>query len=242
MLGEIGMITDAFAAGFGATAAVALIGGAVLLRWQRNRLQFNLMQTAIERGVPPLQGAPPLWLVSLRQGVMILVLGIGLTVIGAVSHHTANEVAMPAFSATTQPGMFGGAMGFRPQRPMDNAGPDGPEDGPPDGPPGYGRGPAFRPGQNGPPGRFGGGPGGGPGGALGGPQGGFQIGGPPEGQGGPPRGGGNPAMERWHRAQDQKAVATVAMGSGFILALLGLVRVLFAYTERRYAGDAKGVA
>jgi hypothetical protein len=32
------------------------------------------------------------------------------------------------------------------------------------------------------------------------------------------------------------------MASGFVLALLGFVRVIFALAERRYSGDAKSVA
>jgi hypothetical protein len=215
-------VTDAFAGGFGAAAAIVMIGGAVLLRWQRNRLQFNLMQTAIERGVTPMQGAPPLWLLSLRQGVMILALGAGLLLAGWFVYQSAAAVAMPAVStSSTQPAMMGGPGGFRPPPPQmgDDGPPDqfGPPDGPRDGPRGM-NGPGNR--RFGPPGR-------GPGGNDG------QL--PP-----PPRG--NPAIEYWHRAQDQKAVATVAMGSGLVLALLGIVRVLFAFAERRYAGDAKGIA
>src|SRR3954454_8169355 len=107
-------VPDAVAGGFGATAAIVLIGGGVLLRWQRNRLQFNLMQTAIERGVPPMPGAPPLWLLSLRQGVTIVVLGAGLMLTGWLAYQNAVGVPMPAtVSTTTQPAMPGGQNDFR---------------------------------------------------------------------------------------------------------------------------------
>src|SRR5258707_131726 len=72
---EMGPVGPAFAAGFGAMAALLLIGGAVLLRWQRTRLQFSLMQSALEKGTTPLLGNVPLWLLSFRQGAMIFVLG-----------------------------------------------------------------------------------------------------------------------------------------------------------------------
>jgi hypothetical protein len=91
MFGPIG---QGFAAGFGAVAALFLIGGAVLLRWQRVRLQYLLMQSALEKGVAKLPG-PPLWLISLRRGVLSLVLGIALFLIGGVIHNSASEVKMP---------------------------------------------------------------------------------------------------------------------------------------------------
>jgi len=66
--------------------------------------------------------------------------------------------------------------------------------------------------------------------------------------GGPHMGGGpdrspdgpshlNPAMERWHRVESQKLAGIVAMSTGAILALLGLVRIAFARMERKYAAE-----
>jgi hypothetical protein len=186
----------AFAAGFGALGALLLIGGAVLLRWQRNRLQFALMQSAIERGTTPMLGTAPLWLLSLRQGVLILVLGIGLMVVGKALHDMGAQVEMPNVTIQMQ--------GRPPAR-----------QGPPGGDGGFRRPPP--PGE-GPPGRAG-----------------EREAGPEDG---PPRE--PPAMEKWHRAQDEIAVGTVAMGSGFILVLLGLVRFVFAFAERKYSAGGKG--
>jgi len=189
--------------------ALLLIGGAVLLRWQRTRLQFALMQSAIERGTTPMLGTAPLWLLSLRQGVLIFVLGIGLMVVGMALHQAGAKVDMPVITQAMQmqnrpvgQGPGGGGDGFR--RPPLRDGADR-RPGPPPG--------------DGPPGRLG-----------------ERDDGP---DGGPPRE--SPAMQKWHRAQDQMAVGTVAMGSGFILVLLGFVRVIFAFAEKKYSAAAKGI-
>jgi hypothetical protein len=190
----MGPIGPAFAAGFGALAALVLIGGAVLLRWQRTRLQFSLMQTALEKGTTPLLGNVPLWLISFRQGTMILVLGVGLFLVGAGLRSAAEKVAMPTAAEMAQvqhgPRMGEGPEGDRPPPPM-----RGGED--------HGQGP------------------------------------PPRGEerrpGPPPHNDEPPAVQLWHHAQDQRAVGTVGLGSGFILVLLGFVRVLFAFAERKYS-------
>ena len=184
----MGPIGPAFAAGFGAMGALLLIGGAVLLRWQRTRLQFSLMQSALEKGSSPLLGGIPLWLLSFRQGTMILVLGAGLFLIGGGLHKASENVPMPTAAELAQ----------MPPRPE----PPGMEDR--DRPPG----PPMRPDEHRP---------------------GMQP---------PPRHDEPPVVEQWHRAQDQKAVGTLALASGFILVLLGLVRVIFAFAERKYAAAA----
>jgi|GEM_PF-1311115 len=93
---------NAFAAGFGVTAAILAIGGIILLRWQRNRNELSLLRAAMEKGVSVLPPGPPLWLLSLRQGVMILALGVGLCAVGAVGWAIAARVPPPA-SPTTVP-------------------------------------------------------------------------------------------------------------------------------------------
>jgi hypothetical protein len=186
----MGPVGPAFAAGFGALAALLLIGGAVLLRWQRTRLQFSLMQTALEKGTTPLLGNVPLWLLSLRQGAMIFVLGAGLIVVGGGLHGIAAKVPEPTAAEFAQ---------ARPQPPT-----------PPDGEEGQ-RPPMEHGGE-------------------------MHRAGPPEGRFGPtPRNDEPPAIQQWHRAQDQKAVGTLAIASGFILVLLGFVRVIFAFAERKYS-------
>src|SRR5476649_1551698 len=98
----MGPIGPAFAAGFGALAAIVLIGGAVLLRWQRTRLQFALMQAALEKGTTPLLGNAPLWLLSFRQGTMILVLGVGLFLVGGGLRTAAEKVPTPTAAEMAQ--------------------------------------------------------------------------------------------------------------------------------------------
>jgi len=48
----------------------------------------------------------------------------------------------------------------------------------------------------------------------------------------------NPAMERWHHVQTQKLTGLVAICSGAILALLGLVRIAFSRMERQYTSES----
>jgi hypothetical protein len=90
-------------AAFGVTAAFLIVGGAVLLRYQRDRQHFLLAKAAIERGgSPALPGQLPPWLISLRVGVVVLALGLGLIAAGAIVYNTVGTAAyMPAESATT---------------------------------------------------------------------------------------------------------------------------------------------
>jgi hypothetical protein len=90
-------IGEAFMGGLGVAAAILLVGGWVLLQWQRQRLRFDLMRTAIERGTPLPQGAP-LWLISLRQGLLTLTLGIALLIVGAAAWALVRGVTAPPAS------------------------------------------------------------------------------------------------------------------------------------------------
>ena len=80
---------------FGITAAVLTVGGYVLLQWQRNQHRYRLMQTALERGMSDFCEGPPFWLISLRQGVAVLVLGLGLMAAGAVAFTLARGIEPP---------------------------------------------------------------------------------------------------------------------------------------------------
>jgi len=208
----LGTAGEVFAALFGVTAAVLLVGGWVALRWQRDRHQFTLAQRALERGVNAFPGGPPFWLVSLRQGLMVLTLGVGLIVVGWLAVAMAGNPEPP-------PAAFMPAQPPRPVEPLDEPGPpprDFPRDARPE--PRPDRRPAGEPGRLGDPGRPGD-----PG----------RRGQKGTGQPGMPLP--NPVIERWHRTQDQRAVGLIAVGSGIILILLGVVRTAFAAVERKYS-------
>jgi hypothetical protein len=191
MLATVG---EVFFGILGGALALLIIGGGLLLMWQRMRLGHRLMQSAIERGITSFPGVPPVWLISMRQGVTTLALGVALAGFGAVVFGAADRVPMPANGpAMTQPAAMEDQPGDRMPPPPD--GPDSHDD--------------MRPMRDHPMDM-------GPGRRL-----------------GPPRM--NPAMENWHRAEDRKAVSTIAMGGGFILILLGMVRFLFSFAERKYA-------
>ena len=89
-----------FAVGYGVAAAILTIGGIVVLRFQRNRHEFALMRAALERGITSFQTGQPPWLVSLRQGMMILTLGIALAGVGAGAWWLADGVHLPEIAAT----------------------------------------------------------------------------------------------------------------------------------------------
>ena len=182
-----------------------LVGGWVFLRWQRSRQQYAITRALIERGITRLPDGPPFWLLSLRNGMNVLMVGIGLLGVGCGAWALGSRVEMPAnvsgFNNSTvhQPSMD------RPGPPMEE--PPGPPDGPPeDWPPPRGDRPRRPP-----------------------PEEGYSSPSPRRPPAQP-----NPAMERWHRAQAQQSIGMVAAGCGVILCLLGAFRVMFAFVERRH--------
>jgi hypothetical protein len=48
----------------------------------------------------------------------------------------------------------------------------------------------------------------------------------------------NPEMERWHEAQVEQTAGLGSVGVGFILFVVGIVRIVFAQAERQYAQQA----
>lgn len=228
-------------------AVVALVAGWALTRWQRDRLRFGLMRTALEKGVTRFPGVPPYWLVSLRQGVTLLALGLGLGIAGSAAWWLARGVEMPATpqAPTTQPAQGQPAQQSRsreddegpgyyrpgppPDRNPDGPPPErsqgGPHHGPPDDPLGLGP-PHQGPPHQGPP-----------------PHGPLQH--APLPQADPERGRQprpepfDPARERWHRAEAQQTIGLVTLAAGFILVILGIVRIAFAKVERQFASESE---
>jgi len=113
---------DVFAGALGATAALLMVGGTIFLRGQRNRQQFALMQAALEKGITSFPGQPPFWLLSLRQGVTTITLGIALIVVGAGAWSVGHSVEQPTALLASEPppppepqgGPQGGPEGRRP--------------------------------------------------------------------------------------------------------------------------------
>ncbi len=98
-----GSFLDIFAGALGVAAAALLVGGWFLLRWQQGRHQFQITKALIDRGITRLSGGPPFWLLSMRSGLSVLVLGLGLTGVGAAPWWLGSRVEMPAVASSPPP-------------------------------------------------------------------------------------------------------------------------------------------
>src|SRR5260370_34587421 len=88
-------------------AAVLLVGGWLAIRWQQDRHRFQLMRTALEKGITRFPDAPPFWLLSMRQGVTMLALGVALALVGGGAFWGGRQTPMPA----------AGSLQFQPRPP-----------------------------------------------------------------------------------------------------------------------------
>lgn len=95
-------LADLLGGGLG-VAAVALVVGWTLLSWQRDSHRFMLMRTALEKGITRFPDAPPFWLVSMRQGITTLAIGLSLAGVGAGAYWLGHGVAMPSEAALAAP-------------------------------------------------------------------------------------------------------------------------------------------
>jgi len=119
---------------FAITAAALIVGGGILLRYQRDRHHFLLMKAAIEKGITAFPGATPGWLISLRVGTLSLVMGIGLLVVGIFLHiHTSDVVVTGGANTPLPPGYVSPENGVR--RPPPAAPANGPQSDAPPPPP-----------------------------------------------------------------------------------------------------------
>jgi hypothetical protein len=87
----------------GSPVDVFMIGGTLFLRGQRNRQQFILMQAALEKGITSFPGQAPFWLISLRQGVITITLGIALLIVGAGAWGIGHSVQQPTAILANEP-------------------------------------------------------------------------------------------------------------------------------------------
>lgn len=117
----LGPLADILGGSLG-VAAVALVVGWTLLTWQRDRNRFVLMRTALEKGITRFPNAPPFWLVSFRQGVTTLAVGLALGSVGAGAFWLGHGAPMPseasiAAMGTTEPEPPPPGPGHHPPRP-----------------------------------------------------------------------------------------------------------------------------
>jgi hypothetical protein len=187
--------------------ALVLAMGWICILWRRDAQRFRLMQLALEKGVTRFPNTPPFWLLSLRQGVTVLALGVALCGVGGGALLVVKNVPEPTPEQQMQ-----ALPGIRQEQMREN-GPGGPG-----GPGGFGPGgpgdvrdqPFPPPDDQGPPG---------PGASR-----------PPLRQPMPPMA--VPAVENWHRAQAMRTVGLLSLACGIVLIVLGIVRIAFSGVER----------
>jgi len=188
---------------------VAAIIAFALITWQRDQSRFTLARMALERGLGGVPGMVPPWVISLRNGLSTLTLGIALIVVGLVALGIARKVHPPAEAAViavapaTAPATEPVALPMPPEPPAP-AQPPAPQEHAPDARPPHAPHPPRPP--------------------------------------GPPLAPPSPAMEQWRTAQERETMGLVSLAVGFILTLLGLVRVLVSRVEKRYTPTAGVVA
>ena len=106
---EVFALWHVWASSFGIAAAVLAVSSHVLLQWQRNHHRYRLMQLSLERGNVDLFQEPPPWLISMRRGVAVLVLGLGLTAAGAGAYALVQGVDLPESLPAQSTGTLGAA-------------------------------------------------------------------------------------------------------------------------------------
>ena len=89
-----GQVVD-FVGGSLGIAAILLVVGWVVLRWQQDRHRFRLMQTALEKGITRFPDSPPYWLLSLRQGLTMLAIGFAMALVGGGAFWLGHQTPMP---------------------------------------------------------------------------------------------------------------------------------------------------
>jgi hypothetical protein len=134
MLFVVADLKEVAAGSFGVAAALLLVGGSILLRYQRDRHHFILTQAALEKGLTALPNGLPVWVVSLRQGILVMVLGIGLLAAGAGTCILATTLPGPPAAATRPVRLPPGYDNVTAQPQPAPARPDGPAGPPPEGP------------------------------------------------------------------------------------------------------------
>lgn len=228
----------------GAVAVFAIIA-------QRDYQRYKLQKAAIEKGLSVLPTGAPIWLASLKKGVLVTACGAGLIVMGSIGLATLPDprtIQLPPQQRQGNP---------PPPQPTTSGAETGSgqaalQGRPNDGPEGFN---SFDPPPRGP-----GGPSGlrGPGGP--GPQGNPQMrqpqfgadgrplpgpdGKPPLGPDGRPLFGmdgkpqmgpdGEPQFNPRRQAEQGRQMCIWAIGAGGVIALVGLVLTLFALVERKY--------
>ena len=90
---EVGMFWQIASTAFGVAAAFIIAGGWVFLQYRRDQLHYKVVTLALDRGLQALPGSLPPWMRSLRQGILILLLGVGVMASGILFREEARVVS-----------------------------------------------------------------------------------------------------------------------------------------------------
>jgi len=97
------MFWQIFGTALGITMGLIIAGGWIFLQYRRDQMHYKLLTVALDRGLPALPGRVPAWIRSMWQGVLIMLLGVGVLAAGVLLQAESGSVGRSPVLADHSP-------------------------------------------------------------------------------------------------------------------------------------------